>query len=147
MANDYVEKIDLDGEQWDLKDSPLSAVVQELVEKVQAIEALNTVETLNVSDNDFSIEGVKRNNVVSLRVTYVSSNPPQGYYAATVNRLPEKWRPSKNLTTCLLNLDTFGPCGALRVQSAGLVQLWIENRERIQSNVNYTAELAYVLNP
>lgn len=27
MANDYVEKIDLDGEQWDLKDSPLTTKI------------------------------------------------------------------------------------------------------------------------
>ncbi len=27
MANDYVDKIDLEGEQWDLKDSPLTEVV------------------------------------------------------------------------------------------------------------------------
>lgn len=37
MANDYVEKIDLDGEQWDLKDSPLS-------EQVSNLQAYSTTE-------------------------------------------------------------------------------------------------------
>lgn len=37
MANDYVEKIDLDGEQWDLKDSPLS-------EQVSSLQTYSTTE-------------------------------------------------------------------------------------------------------
>lgn len=47
MADDYVNKIDLDGEQWDLKDSPLS----EQVSNLQAYSETETNTSKKWTDN------------------------------------------------------------------------------------------------
>lgn len=70
MANDYVDTIDLDGEQWDMKDAPLTEEVSGISTQIAQIGS-----TLNSS---FSAVDISGNNAIVKTV----NNVPKGSYIA-----------------------------------------------------------------
>lgn len=133
-----VHIVDIDGEQWDIKDLPLT-------QRVAILEEKATLKEFRKTQAPWNITGYKKNGNAQIVVSLTPTSPISEKSININEALPDGWRPNIVCRVTFIDNNTDTPIGQAIVSTSGNISFYVNKNESFTVNHIYFANFNYVI--
>ena len=134
-----VHIVDIDGEQWDIKDLPLT-------QRVAILEEKATLKEFEKTQAPWDITGYKKNGNAQIVVALTPTSPISGKSINISEALPDGWRPNVACRIAFIDNSTDTPIGQAIVSTSGNISFYVNQNASFTVNHVYFANFSYIIN-